>query len=356
MRRALSLALLVLGVFAIAMAVLLPTHVYGSLAKTPLTQNSTTVLDGTAERVLAVEETPEGPEPTIRENVDLTAVAKVQANFSRPEMTEGSEVAVWAQTLRVTDDADDKVVSASKRQVCFDRRTAEGHTGAGDDRCVPESTFVTELREDPDAPGQKPQEYAEYGAQPGKHFKYPFDTQQRSYQIYDNTIGRPVTSSFEGTDEVNGLPVYKFEQRIPATQFSEQQVSGELVGAGPEPSVDVGRYYSNTITDYVEPTTGLIVKQEQQQLQELRLPGEDQGTVVLDGDLEYSPETVASKVAQAEENMGGLKMLSGSPWVLGPVGAVFLVAGVLLLPRRNRETPDHAFDAPTRPQHAMSDY
>ncbi|QGK72046.1 DUF3068 domain-containing protein [Allosaccharopolyspora coralli] len=341
--------------FAIAMAVLLPTHVYHSLAKTPLNQNSTTVLDGTAERVLAVEETPEGPEPTIREDVDLTAVAKVQANFSRPEMTEGSDVAVWAQTLRVTDNADDKVVSASKRQVCFDRRTAEGYTGTDENRCAPESTFVAKLQQDPDAPGQKPQEYAEYGGQPGLHFKYPFDTQRKSYEIYDNTIGKPVTSSFEGTDEVNGLPVLKFVQPIPATQFSEQQVAGELVGAGPEPSVDVGRYYTNTITDYVEPTTGLIVKQEQQQRQELRLPGQDEGTVVLDGDLEYSPDTIAAKVAQAEESMGGLKMLSAAPWVLGPVGALLVVAGLLLLPRRNRTTPDREFDAPTHPQHAMSD-
>ena len=262
MRRGLSLALLVVGVFAVAMAVLLPTHIYDSLAKVPLNQNSTTVLDGTAEKVLAVEETPDGPKPTIRENVDLRAVAKVQSNFARPEMTSGSEVAVWVQALRVTDPADDKVVSASKRQVCFDRRTAEGYVSSeADSRCAPESTYVTKLQDDPSAPGEKPQEIARYGDQAGLHFKYPFDTQQQSYQIYDNTLGKPVTSRFEGTDTVNGTPVYKFVQEIPATQFSEQKVAGELVGAGPVPSVDVGRFYANTITDYVEPTTGLIVKQ-----------------------------------------------------------------------------------------------
>jgi len=54
LRRALGLILLALGVFAVAGAALLPTYVYPKLAKVPLDQDSTSVLEGTASKVLAV--------------------------------------------------------------------------------------------------------------------------------------------------------------------------------------------------------------------------------------------------------------------------------------------------------------
>lgn len=331
-----------------AMAALLPTYVYSDLAKVPLDQTSTSVLDGHASRVMAVEETPDGPKPGIRENVDLTVTAKVQANFARPEMTEGSDVAVWVQAIQATDNTDGKVVTANKRQVCFNRFTSLGAVGG--DECAPDSSFLVKRRENPPSPGAEPEEYAEYQSQSGLQFKYPFGTERTDYQVWDTTMSKPATSRFAGTGQVGGMPVYKFAQRVPATQFTEQTVSGELVGGQPKTSVRVGRFYSTTATDYVEPTTGLILKREQHQVQELRIPGQGTGTVVFDGRLEYSEETTNAMLDKARESTGKLRLLSTTgPLVLGPVGAVLFVIGVVLLARRGGpRREDDMFDSTER--------
>ena len=95
MRRAFGLILLALGVFAVAGAVVLPTYVYPKLAKVPLDQDSTSVLEGTASKVLAVTDKGAGPVTEIRENRKLTATARVQANFARPEMHAKILVEPW---------------------------------------------------------------------------------------------------------------------------------------------------------------------------------------------------------------------------------------------------------------------
>lgn len=359
MRRVFSLILLGLGAFAVALAVLLPTWVYSDLAKVPLDQNSTTVLTGTASRALVVDDKGQGPTPEIRENVDITATSKVQANFGTPEMKEGTDVAVWVQATQVWDDADRKVISARKRQVCFDRRTAEGYQaapGETEPRCAPESSFVTEV-DDKSAPadGGAPGEIAVNRSQLGLNFKYPFDVVQQDYQVHEDTLGKPVTAKFEGVDEIAGTEVYKFVQTIAPTQIGTQSVPAALVDQEGDGSVDAGRFYENRVTTWVEPTTGIMIKQQQDQRQELRTQGQSSGTVVFDGTLTYDERTVAANVAQAEENMGKLGFISTTaPIVFGVGGGLLLIGGVLLfvVSSRGERGPSSA-EATTPNRHAV---
>ncbi|MEV4319099.1 DUF3068 domain-containing protein [Actinocrispum sp. NPDC049592] len=355
MRRVFGLILLGLGVFAAAVAILLPNYVYPKVAKVPLDQNSTSVLEGPAGTVLAVTKKDGVPTPEIRKDTQLTAVAKVQANFSVPEMRPDTDVAVWLLAVKVTDDKDNTVVNASKRQVCFDRRTAEGYRGQQDaGRCSPSSTFTAEVDTTKEIKeGKDPEEKIDEGPQPGLQFKFPFGTEKKDYSVYQDTVNKAMTAKFISTDEVNGVDVYKFEQDVPDTQIAEQDVPGSLINE-PANTVHVQQYFKGTSTMWVEPVTGVIVKQQQYQHQELRKPGELVGTTVFDGTLTFNNATIESLVKQAGENKGKLELLTSTgPISLGVGGGLMILIGALLVlrGRRAKQSPP---DDQTAPQHALA--
>jgi Porin PorA len=341
LRRAFGLILLALGVFAVAGAVLLPTYVYPKLAKVPLDQDSTSVLEGTASKVLAVVDKGTGPVTEIRENAKLTAVGRVQANFAAPEMQEDTDYAVWLLAVRVTDDEDNTVVNASKRQVCFDRRTAEGYApnGAKDPKCDARSSYVTELKDKADVVGQTPGEKNIEKAQPGLNFKFPFGTEQKDYKVYDDNTGAAVTARYTGTETVNGIETYKFVQNIQDTKVATKDVPGSLVGSD-QPTVKADLFYRGVNTMWVEPVTGVEVKQQQQQHQELR-SGTTSPAVVFDGTLAYNGKTISQMVDQVNANKGKLEFLSstGPLWLAIGGGVLIIVAIVLLVRRRPAEPP-----------------
>ncbi|WP_370967608.1 DUF3068 domain-containing protein [Amycolatopsis sp. cg9] len=340
MRRAFGLILLALGVFAVAGAVLLPTYVYPKLAKVPLDQDSTSVLEGTASKVLAVTDKGQGPVTEIRENAKLTATAHVQANFAAPEMRQDTDYAVWLLAVKVTDDADDTIVSASKRQVCFDRRTGEGYDPRGDTDppCDAKSSYVVELKDKADKDGETPAETNDYKAQPGLNFKFPFGTEQKDYRVYDDNTGAAVTARYTGTETVNGIETYKFVQDIPDTKLATKAVPGSLVGST-QPTADAELYYRGVNTMWVEPVTGIQVKQQQQQHQELRT-GTTPPTVVFDGTLAYNGKTISQMVDQVNANKGRLEFLSSTgPLWLGIGGGVLIIVAIVLLVRRRPAEP-----------------
>ncbi|WP_326958539.1 DUF3068 domain-containing protein [Amycolatopsis sp. NBC_01286] len=339
MRRAFGLILLALGVFAVAGAVLLPTYVYPKLAKVPLDQDSTSLLEGTASQVLAVTDNGSGPVSAIRKDAKLTATAHVQANFAAPEMHQDTDYAVWLLAVQVTDDADNTVLSASKRQVCFDRRTGEGYEprGESDPQCDAKSSFVTELKDKADKDGQKPPETNDYKAQPGLQFKFPFGTEQQDYKVYDDNTGAAVTAKYSGTETVDGIETYKFVQDIPDTKTATKDVPGSLVGSA-DPTVKADLYYRGVNTMWVEPVTGIEVKQQQQQHQELRTL--TSSAVVFDGTLAFTAETVAKMADQVNANKGRLEFLSSTgPLWLGIGGGVLIIGSIVLLARRRRPEP-----------------
>ncbi|WP_181775001.1 DUF3068 domain-containing protein [Amycolatopsis pittospori] len=340
MRRALSLIFLALGVFAIAGAVLLPTYVKPELAKVPLNQDSTSILEGTASKVLAVKTENGATVTEIRDNAKLKATAHVVANFAPPEMREGTDVAVWLLAVSVVDTRDDTVVSASKRQVCFDRRTAEGYVPPGGDqeaKCSTNSSFVTKLEDKAEKENEKPKEIQENKAQPGLNFKFPFGTEQKDYQVYDDNTGRPVQARFQGVEEIKGVEVYKFVQEVLDTKIATKKVPGSLIGVTGA-SVEAGQFYRGTVTSWIEPVTGIQVKQEQQSHQELRSAANPTPTVVFDGKLTFTDATIDAMVKQVDENKGKLDFIgSTGPIVLGIGGAAFLALGVFLLVKRRPE-------------------
>ena len=85
--------------------------------------------------------------------------------------------------------------------------------------------------------------------------------------------------------------------------------------------------YSNVVTVNVDPKTGAIVKGGQDQQRYL-----DDGTQVLDVDIEWTAETIDNAIDDAKSNGQLLTILLTVVPILGFVaGALALLSGLLLL-------------------------
>src|SRR5262249_54323738 len=151
-----------------------------------------------------------GPgEPEIRHNLDLTSVTYVSGDMQAPEVQANGNVTAWIEASEVKDDKDNLTLSGSMREVCLDRFTAEA--------VAPCTNQYLET-----AKGQKVPGAAGRPQFPGLNFKFPFQTEKKTYPWYDITLGKTVDAKFQSEDQIQGVPVYRFTQSVPATQISSQ--------------------------------------------------------------------------------------------------------------------------------------
>ena len=229
MRRVASLVLVGLGIFSLALGAVLHFYVYPELAVVPLDQKTESVAEGAAKVFY--------PKELVVKDAQLTATRKVESNRVLPDGKVDGDVMVWDQGLVVTD-AEDQLVSAMKHRVCLDRRT-----NMALQKCSQQ--YVTDDEKGPTAEDKAVK-------QEGLNYKFPFGTEPKDYPYFDTTLRKATTARYEGTEELGGLEVYKFVQKIPLTKFRDQEVPGQLVNST-EPSVKAERRYQNTRTMWVEP-------------------------------------------------------------------------------------------------------
>jgi len=324
MRRVFGYVLIGLGVLLLVLAPLLRFYVAPKLAVAPLRCTGTTLCDngvslspsaGTAETLF------DPTTLTARSQVPLEAQRRVQpdAEVSTPDQT-------MYNTSQIVNDQKGTQVDGTTARYAFN-----GHTSQMLDCChsnvngVPIEDFS--------------------GVMP---LKFPFGVEQKDYLYYDDTINQATTAKFVGTDTVEGLTVDKFVQVIAPTKVGTLEVPGALVGVPRKAAYVADRYYSNTRTMWVEPTTGVIVNGTEDQLQTLRGPdGTDQLTLIK-ATLVFTPENVSGSVSQAEDGKSQLDLIQKTlPLAALVLGLVALVGGVLLVRRRDGGSPDAG--APTQP-------
>lgn len=168
------------------------------------------------------------------------------------------------------------------------------------------------------------------GADPieGLTIKWPFDVQQQAHDLWDGSIGEPVTLSFVSVEDIDGLEVYHFTGAVPPTDTGPATEDAEY------PRV----MYETTKDYWVEPVTGRIIDSANSVHQ--WLVGED-GTTLFDAadvELGVSEETVAANVALAQDQTSQLGLLGTVAW-LGPLVGLLLALGGAWLVRGPRD--DH---------------
>ena len=324
MRRVICFILLGLGVFAIALATMLRFYAYPVLAKVPLDQRTSVVATGNGITSLVIRRGADGvPVPQIRHNLDVTATTQVTGDLSQPEVRAGGDVAVWIETQAAVD-GDGNLLNAFEREVCIDR-----HTSMAVRPCETQYIKTGEERES----GVRDQIQ-----QPGLNFKFPFQTKQQNYQMYDLNVRKPVEARFAGQDRISGIDVYRFVMDVPFTKIGEETVPGSLIGS-PQPSVRTDLYYQGVRTMWVQPDTGMVVHVQQEQRKELRDPSRGSRTVVLNGKFSLDEASLSANVAAVNDAVSRLSLLTtGQVW-LWVIGGALLVAGVVLMVIRPRGRP-----------------
>lgn len=307
-----ALTLIIVGAFALTLGLVLPHWVYPRLAVIPLDPQTTVVSSGQAAVLF------DRANLVIRRDVTLTATVQVRGDLGAPEAAIGGDTAVWLLGTVVTDDRN-VVVSTNQTRVCVDRRTSMAARDCTGQYVVYDSKINKGVRAT------------------GLVSKFPFNTQRRDYPFFDANSRSAPPMRFAGTEEIDGLPVYRFVQSVPATKFEDTQVPGSLVGLPDRPSVPAGRFQQTNRVVWVEPTSGLIVRDQQALRQVLRGPRGGDGTVVLDADLTLSSDSVRRAVVRAKETKQRLELIAGRvPNTIAAVGLVLLAFGGFAVVRRRR--------------------
>ncbi len=233
------------------------------------------------------------------------------------------DTAVW-EYVSETDDANGALLATSTTVACLDRRTAEAVD------CVAGSVDGerTDIR--------------------GLTVAFPADTARRDYDLWDTTVRQPFSARFVGTERLDGLQVYRFEQEVPAQVIRSIPVPGDLVGSS-EDELPADIVHSSSRALLVEPVSGVVVSSEESPVTALRGPDGSTGAVLLAGTFRWSADAVDDAVARAEDVRDERAQLrSVVQWTAGGAGVTLLAVGTLLLARSWTARPDHAQDEPAR--------
>ncbi|OZC56369.1 hypothetical protein CH289_06525 [Rhodococcus sp. RS1C4] len=316
--RILALVLVGLGAFLLVAAILIPTYTVPRLEKTPLDLEVTTVSTGTGS-VLNAASLAAG-RAQVDENVNLVS----QRFVTTEEPSNADDITVQAgQTLRRTDkQGDTGLLTASVDRVTLDRVSSEPVEN-------PIGTIQVQ--------GDKP---AEEVPHTGLQYKFPFNAEQKAYPFFDINARASQDIDFVEETEINGTPVYKYEQTVGPVDLSgvvnlptnKVTLPAETWGVeGGEAPVTMTRWYENTRTVWVEPKTGVIVDGEEQIHQYYSRTAGQPEVDVLNAPIKFDENTVEYQIQRAKDGQDQLSTFGRTvPIIAGILGVIALIAGIVL--------------------------
>jgi hypothetical protein len=292
-RKVIAAILVGLGSFLLVAALTVVLWGGDAVKKTPLDTDSVTNLAGTADKL----------NPATGE-VESLQVKAASVTKSDAELSD-DEVVVFVNTTclvidegdvpQCVDESDDRLVSATSDVFATDRQTAEA---VNDPQYVPPSAEEKS----------------------GLVNKWPFDAEKKDYTYWDGMLGEAVDATYDGTETIEGLETYRYHVLV-------EDAPAEVVE-------DVDGVYSQDKYIWIDPTTGSIVNQTQHEVREL-----EDGSPLLDMELAFTDEQVEANVADAEDNIQSLDLLTKTLPLVGFIGgAIALLAGLFLFLRGRRDT------------------
>ncbi|WP_309136317.1 DUF3068 domain-containing protein [Nocardioides campestrisoli] len=292
------------GGFLLVVGLLLKFYAYPNLAVAPVEQDTVSQLSGAGATVFDI--------PSLSEiQVDLTTTAKTTGDV-KASQDAGDDIRVWENATSTKSD-DDVVRSRSIERVAFDAHTGEAV------ECEECGTYSETVQGQPEAVDFE-----------GQIFKFPFQTEKKTYQWWDSTLLRAFPAEYVREEKLEGLETYVFEQVIEPEVWTQMEVPPDVVGEEGEDSIEADRSYSNTRTFWVEPETGVVIKRQEQQGATLQIDGEDRATLT-EVTTTFTDDTIANNVDEYGAKVTQLKMIRSTlPLVLGILGALLLVLGFVL--------------------------
>lgn len=295
MRKTVGFVLLALGAALLAIGVVTTTWAPGVVKKTPLDVDTTTYLTGTASR-LGAEARP----------IQIKSETRVDSEAS----DDSAAVFVQVQCVIFTDEGETEDCPA-------DREDPDVVNISGD-RFVTDRETALAISEDGYINLESPDEVVV--AHDGLVNKFPFDTEQREYPYWDGLTAQSWPAQFIGEEEVAGIDTYHFRVSV---EDQPAEVAPATQGT-----------YSNTIDMWVEPRTGAIIDQRQDQQRSI---GDQQ---VLDLQAEFTDEQVETFADDARDNISQLDLVTRTAPLVGFIGGgVLFLAGLALVLTGRRRDP-----------------
>lgn len=316
MRRVIGISLAGLGAFLIVAALLLVGYVSGHVVKYPLNEYLKTQLRGTGISYFSA--------PLAREvsGATLLTTSTVKGDASAGN----SSTAVWNEFTYIYDVGNKVPFEYTTRRFAFDRRTAVLVNCCGanvnGNSSISQSGLVG--------------------------FLWPFGTQQQTYQVFDPVLNKPRPARFAGTSTIDGISVNRYVEQVPPTRAGSQTLPASLVGMPGTGMVTLPEYYTGTNTFWVDPTTGAQLNTTQDQKITLEDSTGTQRLVLLDGSLDFTPQSIQIVVNLDNSARGKVQLLEVIlPLVAGVVGLIALITGiVLVLRRRDDQAEDSGVTVP----------
>ncbi|MBS1691569.1 MAG: DUF3068 domain-containing protein [Actinobacteria bacterium] len=327
-----------LGAALLIAALLLSTYTKGKIAKIPLDIDTTLVSDGTGTAFDPASLA--GERFVVDENVPV--VLQQQVTVESPANADVVTLQV-GNTLRRSDKQQDNgLLLAMVDTVTVDRSSAmavSSETNPGGavqrPRAIEDDNPPTNIA--------LPHE--------GLAYRFPFDTEKKTYPVFDPIAQKAFDANYDGEEDVNGLTTYRFTQNVgydadgklvePIAYSSlyendeDARVSARAIQWGlpgdPEESVEMSRYYAAQRTFWVDPVTGTIVKAEDHGFQYYARDALKPDLTYVNYKVTSNEQTVESQVASARDERDRLALWGRIlPITFTAVGLLTLVGGALL--------------------------
>ena len=328
-----------LGAALLIASLLLTTYTSGRIAKVPLDIDTTLVSNGTGTALDPASLL--GEKFVINKNVPLA----MQRQISVESPANADVVTLQAgTTVRRTDKQQDNgLLLALIDTVTMNRRTAlavssDGNPGG--------SVQKPRTIEDQSVPTLIPLSHQ------GLTYRFPFDTEKKTYPMFDPIAQKAYDANFQGEEDVNGLTAYKFTQNVGydadgklvepvkyASLFEkseDSQVSARAVlwgvqAADPEELITMQRYYAAQRTFWVDPVSGTIIKQKDHGFHYYSRDALKPEVTFADFTLTSTEATVESQVAAAHAERDKLALWDRIlPITFLALGVVTLFGGLAL--------------------------
>jgi hypothetical protein len=338
MLRLAALTIMGLGAALLTAAVLLTTYTAGKIQKIPLDIDKTLVSSGSGTAL-----DPASLQATrfvIDKNIPL--VSQQAVTVETPANAQVVTFQVGTTVRRTDKQLDNGLLLAMVDTVTLNRHTAEA---VSDDERPGGSVQKPRTIED-DKPSTNialPHE--------GLAYRFPFDTEKKSYPFFDPIAQKPFDANYDGEDDVNGLTTYRFTQNVgydadgklvepikyaslyDKNEEGEVTARAELWGLPGDPyePVTMTRFYAAQRTFWVDPVTGTVVKAEEHANHYYARDPLRPEMALADYKVTSTEQTVESQVASARDERDRLALWSRIlPISLAATGLVALIGAALL--------------------------
>ncbi|MCX6479591.1 MAG: DUF3068 domain-containing protein, partial [Mycobacterium sp.] len=185
----------------------------------------------------------------------------------------------------------------------------------------------------------------------GLSYRFPFQTEKKSYPLFDPIAQKPFDANYDGEDDVNGLTTFRFTQNVGydadgnlvepiryASLYDNDEDGVVTARAGlwglegdPDEPITMTRFYAAQRTFWVDPVSGTIVKATDRANHYYARDPLRPEMALADYKVTSTEQTVESQVSAARDERDRVALWSRIlPISFAAAGLVALIGGAAL--------------------------